>query len=222
MRHPRKRRSTPHGEHRPVLLREVLQALDPQPGMWVIDCTVGWAGHSAELVECLQELGDEPQAERIAAAIVRARGEAPIKTTKELANIIQQATKEETWRLHPTPGKWNLHPAARTFQALRILVNRELANLEQLLRLLPAYLKPGGRAAIVSFHSGEDRLVKSAFRDGLRAGVYAEASGDPVRAEWKERMENPRARSAKLRWARRAGGRLFSAGGPFAILSVHR
>ena len=94
--------------------------------------------------------------------------------------------------------------AWRTFQGLRILVNRELANLTQLLRVLPDVLKPGGRAAVISFHSGEDRLVKAAFRDGLRAGVYAAVSEEPVRADYAERGANPRSRSAKLRWARRA------------------
>jgi 16S rRNA (cytosine1402-N4)-methyltransferase len=64
-------------------------------------------------------------------------------------------------------------------------------------------LNPGGRAAIISFHSGEDRLVKTAFRDGLRAGIYRAVSDEPVRAGWNERAENPRSRSAKLRWARR-------------------
>jgi 16S rRNA (cytosine1402-N4)-methyltransferase len=106
--------------------------------------------------------------------------------------------------LHPSPGKWVIHPAARPFQALRMLVNRELANLENLLRVTPACLKPGGRVAIISFHSGEDRLVKAAFRDGLRAGIYDQASPEPIRASYAERGANPRSRSAKLRWARRA------------------
>jgi 16S rRNA (cytosine1402-N4)-methyltransferase len=88
---------------------------------------------------------------------------------------------------------------------LRILVNRELANLEQLLRVLPSLLRPGGRAAIISFHSGEDRLVKAAFRDGQRTGIYDEVSPEPIRATFAERTANPRSRSAKLRTARRAG-----------------
>jgi 16S rRNA (cytosine1402-N4)-methyltransferase len=89
------------------------------------------------------------------------------------------------------------------FQALRILVNRELSNLTALLRVLPTVLSPGGRAAIISFHSGEDRLVKQSFRDGLRNGVYVETCDDAVRSGFIERQANPRARSAKLRWARR-------------------
>jgi len=101
-----------------------------------------------------------------------------------------------------TSGK--THPAARTFQVLRILVNRELANLDHLLRVLPAVLKPGGRAAIISFHSGEDRRVKHAFKTGLQQGLYEAIADDPMRPRFDEQRANPRSRSAKLRWARRA------------------
>src|SRR5262249_61997816 len=94
------------------------------------------------------------------------------------------------------------HPAAGGFQVLRIMVNRELANLEQLVRVLPTCLQPGGRAAIISFHSGEDRLVKAAFRDGQRMGLYEAIAPKPVRATFAEKTANPRSRSAKLRWAR--------------------
>ena len=87
---------------------------------------------------------------------------------------------------------------------LRMLVNREPANLESLLRVTPACLKPGGRIAVISFHSGEDRLVKAAFREGCQAGIYDQASPEPTRASYAERGVNPRSRSAKLRWARRA------------------
>jgi 16S rRNA (cytosine1402-N4)-methyltransferase len=158
-----------------------------------------------DLAQALRDFGDEPEADRIAAAIVAAR---PIERTNELVRVIVAAThagkSPASWRLHPAPGKWNLHPAARTFQALRILVNRELANLEQLLRVLPSCLRPGGKVAIISFHSGEDRLVKAAFRQGFASGAYAEVSPEPARASWQERTANPRARSAKLRWARRS------------------
>jgi 16S rRNA (cytosine1402-N4)-methyltransferase len=157
-----------------------------------------------ELARALRELGDEPDAERVARLLVEARGKGELKRTGDVARVLLDATRTGKWRLHPRPGRWNLHPAARTFQALRILVNRELANLTQLLRVLPDVLKPGGRAALISFHSGEDRLVKAAFRDGLRAGVYAAVSAEPVRASFAERAANPRSRSAKLRWARRA------------------
>jgi 16S rRNA (cytosine1402-N4)-methyltransferase len=311
----RTQRSTPQGEHRPVLLDEVLKVLSPQPGHVVVDCTTGWAGHSVEILrlvgptgrllafdfdpdnlprarerleavghsftlhhgnfaglanvlategitavdavladlgmssmqvddtergfsyvrdgpldmrmdrsrgrtaaqllatisetdlrEALVEFGDEPHAARIARAIVASRQKAPLERTSELARVIRTAVEGDasaSWKLHPEPGKWNLHPAARTFQALRILVNRELGNLEQLLRVLPTVLKPAGHVAIISFHSGEDRRIKAAFREGHALGIYSAVSPEPVRPSFAERTANPRARSAKMRWARR-------------------
>jgi 16S rRNA (cytosine1402-N4)-methyltransferase len=305
----RKRRSTPAGEHRPVMLDEVLAALQPLAGATVVDCTTGWAGHSAELLKhlgpsgrlvgldldaenlprarerldavgdpftlhhgnfaglpavlaaegipqihalladlgmssmqvddaergvsyprdgpldmrmdrsrgrsaaqllatisepdlakALRELGDEPDAEHVAKLLVTARDQAPLQRTSDVARVLLEG--QQAWRLHPSKNKWETHPAARTFQVLRILVNRELANLDYLLRVLPDLLKPGGRAAIISFHSGEDRLVKNAFRAGLRAGIYDAISPEPVRATFAEKTANPRSRSAKLRWAR--------------------
>src|SRR5207248_1985640 len=143
-----------------------------------------------------QKYGDEPEAEKIARAITVERERTPLERTGDLVRIINEVLSEgkaaEAWRLHPAPNKRNLHPAARTFQALRILVNRELANLEQLLRISPAVLNPGGRAAILSFHSGEDRLVKAALRQGLRAGGYGKISDEPLRAAFAERTDNPR------------------------------
>ena len=132
--------------------------------------------------------------------VVERRKQRPITTTEELTAIVCEA---RDFTLQRAAGA-KLHPAARTFQALRILVNRELANLDRLLAVLPDRLKPGGVAAIISFHSGEDRRVKSAFRDGLRAGIYSDTSPDPLVADEQEQRMNPRSRSAKLRWARRA------------------
>ncbi len=307
------RRSTPTGQHRPVLLQEVLETLRPSPGDLAVDGTVGWAGHASEflkqvtpggrligcdldaenlprarerlevvggafqlhhsnfaglativaeaspaganvvladlgmssmqvddpergfsysregpldmrmdrtrgrtaaqvlanisveeLSQALSDYSDEPEAARLAQAIVDARASEPLATTTDLARLLQRVSGQENWRLHLTPGKWNLHPAARTFQALRILVNRELANLEHLLRILPTILAPGGRGGIISFHSGEDRLVKGAFQQGLRQGVYREIAQEPIRPGRSEVLDNPRARSAKLRWALRA------------------
>ncbi len=306
------RRSTPAGEHRPVLLEEVLSVLAPAEGAVVVDCTAGRAGHSAELLRrigptgrlmgldidpenlprarerleavghpfslhhsnfaalptvlaaegieaadavladlgmssmqvddadrgfsyardgpldmrmdrtrgrpasdiltvisqaelarALREWGDEPDADRVAELLIKAAREGALKRTVDVARVLLEAAGKRGWRLHPAPGTWNLHPAARTFQALRILVNRELANLEHLLRVLPGVLRPGGRAAVVSFHSGEDRRVKSAFRAGFADGVYAAVSAEPIRPTYAERTANPRSRSAKLRWARR-------------------
>src|SRR4051812_42128976 len=153
-----------------------------------------------ELAEALLEYGDETDARDIARLIVERRKKRPITTTYELMALVCEA---RDFTIERGAGA-KLHPAARTFQALRILVNREMANLDRLLAVLPDVLKPGGAAAIISFHSGEDRRVKDAFRDGLRGGIYAEISRDPIIADEREQRENPRSRSAKLRWARRA------------------
>jgi 16S rRNA (cytosine1402-N4)-methyltransferase len=148
-----------------------------------------------ELARAIFELGDEEDAEKIAALIV---GRRPIRTTQQLMELVCQA---RDFTVQRAAGA-KLHPAARTFQAVRMLVNRELPNLERLLAVLPSCLKPGGTAAIISFHSGEDRLVKQAFRDGLRTGAYAAVSEDAILASEEEKRGNSRSRSAKLRWAR--------------------
>jgi 16S rRNA (cytosine1402-N4)-methyltransferase len=161
---------------------------------------------SEELAACFRDLGDEPVADAIAAAIIEQRKLKPLERTGEFRELIERAAPV---RIDRTPGapserKQRLGPATRVFQALRILVNRELASLTHLLRLLPTILKPGGVAAIISFHSGEDRLVKAAFREGQRTGQYAAISEEPVRPTFEERSTNPRSRSAKLRWARKS------------------
>jgi 16S rRNA (cytosine1402-N4)-methyltransferase len=163
-----------------------------------------------DLAMALHQVGDEPLANEIAKAIIAYRKQAPLARTKQLADLIARTTSHSAdgsskWRLRLSAGRWKSHPAARTFQTLRILVNRELANLEHLLRILPDILRPGGRAAIITFHSGEDRLVKSSFRDGLASGRYRALANDPIRPTEAEKLANPRARSAKLRWAVRVG-----------------
>ncbi len=154
----------------------------------------------ADLAAALFELGDETDAPKIARLIVERRASSPIRTTQDLMSIVCEA---RDFTIQRAAGA-KLHPAARTFQALRILVNRELANLDRLLAILPGALKPGGVAAIISFHSGEDRRVKGSFRSGLRAGIYTAASADPIVTGEAERRLNPRSKAAKLRWARRA------------------
>jgi 16S rRNA (cytosine1402-N4)-methyltransferase len=311
------RRTTAAGEHRPVLMQEVLALLKPQPGHIVVDCTLGFGGHAVELLKCVspdgmlialdlddaaiesvrarleavgglfalhhsnfaglasvlaaenvphvdglvadlgmssmqvdnrergfsfmrdgpldmrmdrtrgrtaaellasmtaeelaalfRDVGDEPNADAIATGIVEQRKVKPIERTGDLRELIDRVAPVRIDRTPgaPTERKQLLGPATRVFQALRVLVNRELANLTHLLRLLPAILKPRGVAAIISFHSGEDRLVKAAFRDGMRSGVYEAISDEPVRPTMEERIANPRSRSAKLRWARRGDG----------------
>ena len=151
-----------------------------------------------ELREALLELGDETDAPQIARLIVERRATEPITTTEDLMAIVCEA---RDFTIQRAAGA-KLHPAARTFQALRILVNREMANLERLLAVIPDCLKPDGVATIISFHSGEDRRVKESFREGLRGGIYADIAREPIVATETEQRENPRSRSAKLRWAR--------------------
>jgi 16S rRNA (cytosine1402-N4)-methyltransferase len=159
-----------------------------------------------DLAMALNQIGDEPLANEIAKAIVQHRRQALLARTSQLADLVARTGSPRVdgsskWRLRQSRGRWTSHPAVRTFQTLRILVNRELANLEHLLRLLPDILRPGGRAAIITFHSGEDRLVKSSFRDGLASGRYQAVADHPIRPTESEKLANPRARSAKLRWA---------------------
>ena len=295
------RGKTPAGTHRPIMCAEVLEALDPRPGQYAVDCTLGYGGHAEELLRALApgghllaldadplegnrtvarlrgagfgadvftwerrnfaglaalvagrrpegadliladlgvssmqldrpergfsvkldgpldmrmnptrglpaaewlarveagplaralwENADEPRAERLAA---RLAGRA-FDTTRALAEAVSAAVP-------PPDGDATVR---RVFQAVRMEVNEEMGALEALLRALPGCLAPGGRVALLTFHSGEDRRVKHAFRDGERAGVYAEVS-DVVQASPAERRENPRSTAAKLRWARRA------------------
>ena len=143
-----------------------------------------------DLANLIYEFGEERRSRRIARAIVRAR---PISTTAELARVISAVAP-------PIKGE-KIHPATRTFQALRIRVNDELGEIRTLLESAPSLLKEGGRLVLISFHSLEDRLVKDAFRDGGRDGIYEVLTKKPVTANEQEQMRNPRSRSAKLRAA---------------------
>jgi 16S rRNA (cytosine1402-N4)-methyltransferase len=157
-----------------------------------------------ELSQALAELSDEPDHELIAQMIVGQRTVQPVTQTSQLIRLVFSAKglTEKTWKKQQRQSAFgSLHPAARTFQALRILVNDELAALKELLRVAPYCLRPGGRIGIISFHSGEDRLVKHAFRDGLEQGLYASFSKDALVPRTQEKMHNPRSASAKFRWA---------------------
>jgi 16S rRNA (cytosine1402-N4)-methyltransferase len=143
------------------------------------------------LADVIYEFGEERRSRRIARAIVRSR---PIHTTAKLAEVISAAGRSMK------PG---IHPATRTFQALRIFVNRELDDLQELLKTAPQVLKPGGRLVIISFHSLEDRRVKDALREGAREGWYRLLTKKPVTPGAEEMGRNPRSRSAKLRAAER-------------------
>ena len=303
------RGGTVAGSHRPILVREVLEALAPRPGDLAVDCTLGWGGHASEILAAIQpggrligldvdpiegpktelrlrELGfpegsfsvwkrnfaglngllaaeapegvdrifadlgvssmqlddpargftfkadgpldmrmdptrgrpasallatidasalerilqtnaDEPRSREMAAAIVRARARRTLKTTRDLAAVVRSVYS-------PRPEVEISAAVGRVFQAVRIAVNDEFAALDAFLRALPNALKPGGRVAVLTFHSGEDRRVKSAFKEGLESGVYAEIAPEVIRASAEERRDNPRSTSAKLRYAVRA------------------
>jgi len=160
-----------------------------------------------ELSNALWELADEPDHRKIARVIAARRASQPIAQTSQLVQIIFDAKglDAKTWRRQQqASGAGTLHPAACTFQALRILVNDELGSLKELLRLDPYCLRPGGRIGIISFHSGEDRLVKKSFREGERNGTYEMIARDIIVPSPEEARRNPRSASAKFRWAVRA------------------
>ena len=300
---------TPAGTHRPILVREVMRVLAPQPGHIAVDCTLGYGGHAQELLAAVQpggrllaidsdpielpkaearlralgfpaaslvvtrmnyagvarfieaeapggadvllaDLGlssmqlddpargftfkvdgpldmrmnpgrgqtaaallsklnehdlarllkdnaDEPLASTLARAILLAHDRAPLTTTRGLAAVVRSAMVAQSNRTSDSPDD----AVRRVFQALRIAVNDEFGSLDTFLAQLPQCLKPGGRAAILSFHSGEDRRVKKAFKSGLSDGLYSAISDDVIRPSVEEQRANPRSSAAKLRWA---------------------
>jgi 16S rRNA (cytosine1402-N4)-methyltransferase len=142
------------------------------------------------LADLIYEFGEERRSRRIARAIVRSR---PIRTTAQLADVISAAARPMN------QAERRIHPATRTFQAIRIFVNDELKDLRALLNAALQVLKPGGRLVIISFHSLEDRIVKDALREGVKQGYYELLTRKPVTAGEEEIDRNPRSRSAKLR-----------------------
>ncbi len=155
----------------------------------------------AKLATLFRDNSDEPRADNLAAAIVSARRIQPITRTAQLADIIRSAFAGG----HRSSARELADDTVRRiFQALRIAVNDEFGALDNLLRVLPTCLKSGGRVAILTFHSGEDRRVKQAFQGGYDAGHYAAIAEEIIRPSAEERRDNPRSSSAKLRWAVRA------------------
>ena len=174
--------------------------MDPQRGKTAAECLRELT--EPALAAMLQEYSDEPYADQIAAVISanRKKGQ-KIETTRQLRAAIEEALRFLPKKEYQEAVKKS---CARVFQALRIEVNREYDSLYTLLEKLPDVLVPGGRVAILTFHSGEDRLVKQAFRDCLRGGLYSDVTKDVIRPSAQECSRNPRARSTKLRIAVRA------------------
>ena len=174
--------------------------LNPQKGISAAEriCNIS----REELMGMLIENADEPYAEEIADAVVtkQKRGE-KIVTTKDLQRVIEEALSFLPKGEQKEAVKKSCQ---RTFQALRIDVNQEYEVLYEFLEKLPGVLAPGGRVAILTFHSGEDRLVKKSFKRFLKEGEYAEIAKDVIRPSQEEGVKNPRARSTKLRWAIKA------------------
>ncbi len=157
---------------------------------WLAKCKV------EKLVKALIEGGDEPRAELIAEAIVGV--DKPIETTRQLRRVIESALPAE---VDEEAAKATV---TRVFQAIRIAVNGEFTAIDAFLNQLPHCLRPGGRVAVLSFHSGEDRRIKHHFRDGVRRGIYSEVATEVTRPSPAEIGSNPRAAPAKLRWAIRS------------------
>ncbi len=148
------------------------------------------------LADLIYKFGEEKASRRIARFIVERRHREPIMTTAQLASIVSGALAKR--------GHWaKIHPATRTFQALRIAVNNELGNLERLLDSAPSILEKNGYIAVISFHSLEDRIVKTNFRDNKKKGVYRILTKKPVTPSRDQVLRNRRARSAKLRIAQK-------------------
>ena len=174
--------------------------LDPTNGQSASELLLCVTRH--RLRDLLTDNSDEPYAVELAAAL---QGQY-VETTVQLADLVRAAMVLVFKRSMPEEERAAETKKAlqRTFQALRIEVNDEFGVLDKMLLNLPACLKPGGRVAILSFHSGEDRRVKKCFQTGERNGTFSSVAPDPIRASYEEQRSNPRSSSAKLRWAVRA------------------
>jgi len=168
--------------------------MDPSQSVTASEIVNSWS--EAELGRAIRRFGEERWAERIARFIVARRKLRPITTTVQLVEVIKAAIPAGARRTGP-------HPAKRTFQALRIVVNDELAAIAEALQQVPDVLTEGGVAIAISFHSLEDRIVKQAFRDMAGTGGFSPLTRKPIVPEPGEIEENPRARSAKLRAVRK-------------------
>ncbi len=217
-----KKGSTPAGMHISIMVNEILDFFDIQPGQKGLDCTLGYGGHTLEMLKKLNHTGhmvgldvdqidqeelcgmliensDEPYAEEISKTVVRWRRKGKkIDTTTKLYQVIEEALSMIPEKERKEAVKKSCQ---RTFQALRIDINNEFEVLYQLMDKLPGVLTPGGKVAILTFHSGEDRLVKKTFMQFYQMGEYKEISKDVIRPSAEECARNSRAKSTKMRWA---------------------
>ena len=172
--------STPAGMHISICVKEILEFLDIKPGQIGLDATLGYGGHTLQMLKKLDGKGH-----------IYGLDIDPIE--KALCVVSQKERKEAVKK-----------SCARVFQALRIDVNNEFEVLYDFLEKLPDALASGGRVAVLTFHSGEDRLVKKSFKALQKQGVYSEVAKDVIRPSAEECNTNPRARSTKMRWAIKA------------------
>ena len=173
--------------------------LDPEMPHSAADLLRIWS--ERQIANVLYSLAQERYSRRIARKIVERRGRQPIKTVAELADLVRSCVPRERRDRGPR-ARMPIDPATRTFMALRMAVNRETEALGALLTEAPGRLLPGGRLVVISFHSGEDRLVKQALRDAASLGLLEIVTKKPVAPSDEEMRRNPRSRSAKLRAAR--------------------
>ncbi len=168
--------------------------MNPQKGSPMNEC---WSDMTSdELEDCLRTFSDEPHARQIAQQLMKDKPQ----TTLQVAESVRAVLKRLSRKIQEQEGDT---PIRRVFQALRIYVNGEFEALETFLEDLPKFLKPGGRVAVLTFHSGEDRRVKKSFQSFFREGVYSQVSDEPQRPSPQEQSRNPRSKSAKLRWAQK-------------------
>lgn len=173
--------------------------LDPDLPHSAADLLRSWS--EKQIANVLYSLAQERYSRRIARKIVERRGRKPINTVAELADLVRSCVPRERRDRGPR-ARMPIDPATRTFMALRMAVNRETEALGALLTEAPRRLLPGGRLVVISFHSGEDRLVKQALRDAASLGLLEVLTRKPVTPSEEEMRRNPRSRSAKLRAAR--------------------
>ena len=167
--------------------------MDPEQKLTAYDVVNRYS--ERELIRIIKEYGEERFAPRVARAIIKYRKKKPIETTAELARIVEEAIPKGFYK--------KIHPATKTFQAIRIEVNRELEHLKEALLKIPKILKSKGRIAVISFHSLEDRIVKHTFRHFEREGLLKVITKKPITPSEEEIKQNPPSRSAKLRVAER-------------------